>query len=171
MRVAWLIGTIGLIALIALPHMLVVFGMEMYVVGGGSMEPTIPLGSVVVVHRVDPNSVQVGQIVTFEVPQGTVVTHRVVGRSDVDGAQTFTTKGDANKTADATPVPANALVGEVVLSVPMAGRLIASLSSTAGEVMLICLLGGMLLASWFFDELVLTLRRSATRRTVVRATN
>jgi signal peptidase len=170
-RLAWLAGTIALIAVVALPHLLPAVGREMYVVSGASMEPTIPIGSVVFVHQIDPNGVQPGQIVTYQLPNSTAVTHRVIARSEIYGATTFEMKGDANASADPSPVPASALVGDVEFSVPAVGALIVSLSSTAGELMLIFCLGGLLLAGWFFDELLATLRRSSPSRTVVRVSN
>ena len=170
-RLAWLAGTVALIALIALPQVLPVLGRQMYVVRGASMEPTIPIGSVVFIHKVDPATVQVGQIVTFQLPQGTVVTHRVIARNESNGSTTFETKGDANATADSSPLPGNEILGDVELAVPGLGRTIASLSSTAGELMLMFALGGLLLAGWFFDELLVTLRRATPSGTVVRATN
>jgi signal peptidase len=170
-RLAWLIGTIALVALIALPHVLPALGRQMYVVRGASMEPTIPIGSVVFIHKVDPATVQVGQIVTYELPQGTVVTHRVIARNDSDAAATFVMKGDANPTPDAAPIRGAEIVGGVELAVPGLGSLIVSLSSAAGELMLIFALGGLLVAGWFFDELLATLRRTTPSGTVVRATN
>jgi signal peptidase len=131
----------------------------MYVVSGGSMEPTIPLGSVVFVHQIDPSGVQPGQIITFKLPSGAVVTHRVLARSEIAGATAFETKGDANATADVTPVTGAEVVGDVEMSVPSVGALIVNLSSTAGELMLLFFLGGLLLASWFLDELLVTLAR------------
>ena len=100
-----------------------------------------------------------------------MVTHRVVARSENAGITSFQTKGDANATADATSIPASAVVGDVELSVPALGSVIVSLSSTAGEIMLIFFLGGLLIAGWFFDELLVTVRRRSPRRTAARVTN
>lgn len=170
-RLAWLAGTIALIAVVALPHLLPALGRQMYVVRGASMEPTIPIGSVVFVHQVDPRGVVPGQIITYEAANGTVVTHRVVARSEVAGATAFETKGDANQASDVSPIPASAVVGDVELSVPAVGSVIVSLSSTAGEIMLIFFLGGFLLAAWFIDELLATLRRTPPQSAAVRALN
>jgi signal peptidase len=170
-RLAWVAGTVALLTLIAVPHLLPVLGRQMYVVSGGSMEPTIPLGSVVFVHQVDPTGVQPGQIITFRLANGTVVTHRVVARSEIAGATTLETKGDANSTPDITPVTGPEVVGSVEMSLPSIGSLIVNLSSTPGEVMLLFALGGLLLAGWFLEELLTTLRRQPSSHTVVRALN
>jgi len=173
-RLAWIVGTAALIALVAIPHLLPVLGRQMYVVSGGSMEPAIPLGSVVFVHQIDPSGVRPGQIITFRLPSGTVVTHRVIARSEIAGATSFETKGDANATADTTPVTSAEIVGDVEMSLPSIGSLIVNLSSTAGELMLLFFLGGLLLASWFFDELLVTLQRrdpQPSNASVARALN
>jgi signal peptidase len=170
-RLAWIIGTAALVTVIAVPHLLPVLGREMYVVSGGSMEPTIPLGSVVFVHDVDPSGIQPGQIITFRLASGAVVTHRVIARAGSGAATTFATKGDANATPDTTQVTGPELVGSVEMSVPSVGSLIVNLSSTAGELMLLFFLGGLLVASWFFDELLATLERSPVEPAVVRALN
>src|SRR6476661_7633586 len=50
------------------------------IIVGQSMEPTIPLYSVIVVEPVDPADIRRGDVITFEQPDtpGRKVTHRVV---------------------------------------------------------------------------------------------
>lgn len=70
---------------------------------GQSMEPTIPLYSVIVVEPVAPTDISRGDVITFEQPDvpGRKVTHRVaeITRSRT-GAPVFHTKGDNNPTRD-----------------------------------------------------------------------
>ncbi|WP_162802055.1 signal peptidase I [Ornithinimicrobium murale] len=96
----------------------------------GSMEPTIPTGSLVVVERLqgegDLAEVAVGDVVTFMPrPQDpTLVTHRVVsigGRAD--GSTVLVTKGDANGANDPDPVAAEQARGLVRYHIPYAGHL------------------------------------------------
>src|SRR5687767_9549390 len=64
----------------------------------GSMTPEIAVGSVVVVRPVDPGTLRVGDVVTYQktAGQAAYVTHRVTAiNSDTDPV-TLTTKGDAN---------------------------------------------------------------------------
>jgi signal peptidase len=71
-------------------------------VTSGSMEPTLPIHSMILVQEVRPKDVRVGDIITFD-PPGTTprVTHRVVDRERVGGSRWyFRTKGDANPTPD-----------------------------------------------------------------------
>jgi signal peptidase len=151
-RLAWLAGTAVLLALVVLPAVLPALGHQVFIVRGASMEPAIPLGSVVLVHPVDPNSVQVGQVVTYRSAQGTVVTHRVTGIAN-DSGLTFTTKGDASASADPAPIPASEIVGDVESSVPGVGYVITAIGSPLGLVLAIAILGTLLLIGWSMDRL------------------
>ncbi len=95
------------------------FGWSPVVITSGSMEPLIRPGDVVLTS--DPQvTVAPGTVITFEDParQGSLTTHRVVSVQD-DGA--YRTRGDANRAADSTPVPPEAVVGVGRLLVPMVG--------------------------------------------------
>ena len=79
----------------------------------GSMEPTIPTGSLVFVRPVDPSDVGPGDVITIQ-PDGRrarYVTHRVVEVLDTRPVS-FITKGDANEGVDTEPVPADAVRAE-----------------------------------------------------------
>lgn len=113
---AFLVLLVALIVLVALPR---VSPYDVLVVSGGSMEPTIHLGSVVVVDRSD-HVPQVGAVVTFHDPTGGIVTHRVVA---VEPAS-FQTRGDANTSVDVTSRTASEIIGTVRFSVPYLGYLL-----------------------------------------------
>src|SRR5919199_501373 len=74
---------------------------QLLTVVSGSMQPTLPLGSLVIVVPRDPDAVRVGDVITFSPPgENRTVTHRVV---DVQGSGTklrVHTRGDANPVAD-----------------------------------------------------------------------
>ena len=74
---------------------------QLLTVVSGSMRPTLPLGSLVVVVPRDAAAVRVGDVITFSPPgENRTVTHRVV---DVQGSGTelrVHTRGDANPVAD-----------------------------------------------------------------------
>ena len=161
-RLAWLAGTVALLTLTVLPALLPALGHQVYVVRGASMQPAIPLGSLVVVHPVDPAAVHVGEVVTFRLPQGTIVTHRVLAISD-HGGLTFQTKGDASDTPDPTPVPASAIVGGVEYTVPGAGFLIYVLGSTLGGLLAVGILGALLLVGYSMDRLLRIIAPQAQR--------
>jgi len=152
-RALWVAGVLALLALVAVPHGLDVLDRQTYVVSGASMAPAIPIGSVVVTQPVDAREVEPGDVITFRVGSGKVVTHRVL---DVTGGSeiAFATKGDANASADPVTVPAGALLGRVVLAMPVVGLILTVLATTAGTLIALGILATLLLGGWFIDELV-----------------
>ena len=113
------IGTLMLLVVIAAALPLTVpnfMGYEIYNVVSGSMEPTIPVGSIIYVKEIDPVDVQSGNIVAFQAGDS-VIMHRVVDNKLVEG--TFTTKGDANNGEDMNDVPYEDLIGIVVKHIPI----------------------------------------------------
>lgn len=137
----WLRHTLGfLIALligigILLPAATFVapaFGFQIVAVRGHSMEPTIPIGSLIVVS--ERREVRPGDIVTWRTENGTWVTHRALRLVDENGETFIQTKGDANDTADAAAVPADSVVGVVQGWAPLAGYALAMLATPSGLV-------------------------------------
>jgi signal peptidase len=163
-RILWIAGVVALIALVGLPHVLGLLGRDVYVVRGASMSPDIPIGAVVVVDDIDRSAIKPGDVITFRVGTGNVVTHRVTAVNP--GPElSFATKGDASNSADPVPVPANAVLGRVEFDVPTVGLIMTTLASTAGMVVVLGLFGALLIGGWFIDELVATVtpgRRGAT---------
>ena len=106
-------------------------GLQVFNVISGSMEPTYSVGDLLYVKTVDPDSVKVGDPITFVLNEDLVVaTHRVV---DIDKEnRQFTTKGDANETEDAAPVHFNNLIGVPVFAVPLLGYVSAYIQSPPG---------------------------------------
>jgi signal peptidase len=151
-RLVWLVGTAALMALVVLPAVLPALGHQVFIVRGASMEPAIPLGSVVLVHRLDPQDIQNGEVVTYRSANGTVVTHRVTSIANESGL-TFTTKGDASQAADPSPIPAAQIVGYVESSVPVVGYLIIAITSPLGLALAVAILGTLLLVGWSLDQL------------------
>ena len=85
----------------------------------GSMEPTIPVGALLVTREVDIQNVQLNDIICFrtEVAEiwGKIVTHRVVNILEMEnGSILLETKGDANLASDIFLVDQNNLVGKVI---------------------------------------------------------
>lgn len=98
-----------------------------------SMEPELPVGSLVVIVPVKPERVAPGDNLAY-VTGGNVVTHKVL-LNDPAG-RTLKTKGIAGKLEDA-PVPYEAVLGIEKLCVPGAGRIAAALKTPAGKVALL----------------------------------
>lgn len=95
-------------------------GYQVFNVVSGSMEPTYSVGDLIYVKKVNPNEIEVGMPITFVLNEDLVVaTHRVI---EVDAEnQHFYTKGDANDTADASPVHFNNVIGVPQFSIPLLG--------------------------------------------------
>lgn len=94
-------------------------GLRPFIVTSGSMSPAYPVGSMIYVRRVDAGSVKMGDAITFFLDGTAVATHRVV---DIDlNHRFFYTKGDANDTADGSPVLFDDIIGVPVFCVPLLG--------------------------------------------------
>jgi signal peptidase len=107
----------------------------------GSMTPKIPVGSIVLVKPVDPGTLHVGDVATYQKAPGQAeyITHRIVAINTATTPTTFTFKGDANRGPDINPVPATAIRGKVWFSVPYLGS-IRDAVHTKGMVMLLGLI-------------------------------
>ena len=101
----------------------------------GSMEPSIPTNSLIIIHEEDAESLQVGDVITFyssDPSLGNALnTHRIAAiEQDQDSQQLmFTTKGDANTLEDQYPVTENNVVGKVVLVSGVLGLIVSLLSN------------------------------------------
>ena len=124
-------------------------GYNVYVVVSGSMEPAIPVGSIVYSKEVDPAQLQTGDVIVFTDPaRGTTpITHRVV--TNDTGTKTIITKGDANEREDANPVTYNHVIGIVTRHVPRIGFTAAMFTSLLGKVTA----GLLLLEAWLLIEI------------------
>jgi len=99
-------------------------GMATFVVTGGSMEPTIHKGSLVIDEPVSADKLRLGDIITFDHYDQTT-THRIVGVEGSANGTMFSTKGDANQVTDPEPLSFPGRVGLVKLAVPGLGYAVA----------------------------------------------
>jgi signal peptidase len=125
-------------------------GYELFSIRSGSMDPALPVGSLAAVSRSD--TVEVDDPVAFRLPNGAVVTHRVVEVVEADDGRYLRTKGDANEDPDPSLVPAASIVGPVVISIPLLGFLLAMLGMPIGVVAIISVAGTLLTAIWLLEE-------------------
>lgn len=128
MKKAWSIISSVLVALVVLLAIALVgvrlFGLQVYTVLSGSMEPTYHTGSLIYVKRVDPFTITPGQPITFLLDEDTVATHRVtevVPDAEDSTVIRFRTKGDANEAEDAGLVHYKNVIGVPVFTVPYLG--------------------------------------------------
>lgn len=126
-----LLSVIGFCLLMTGPRMM---GYEVYHVVSGSMEPEIPVGSVIYVKPAAPELMMERDIIAFWSNES-VICHRVVENKTVEG--TFTTKGDANAGEDMNEVPYDALIGQVTAHYPALGALMEIYTGTVGKIYVI----------------------------------
>lgn len=117
-----LAGTLILLSVIAsclpvtVPRLM---GYEIYNVVSGSMEPEIPIGSILYVEKIPPEEIREDDVIAFW-SNDSVIAHRVVKNKIVEG--TFTTKGDANAEEDMNDVEYGALIGRVSSTIQCSDR-------------------------------------------------
>jgi signal peptidase len=99
----------------------------------GSMEPAIPVGGIVVIKPVDPETLKIGDIICFTLTEPTSITHRIINITD----QGFITKGDANEDTDQWIVKKENVIGKVIFTVPFIGYLGYFVRTPIGFILLI----------------------------------
>jgi len=137
LKTVWNAVTTVLVAIVVLLALLLagvrVIGLTPFAVLSGSMEPSYHVGSLIYVRKAAPESIQVGDPITFVLNEDlAVATHRVVEIDSVNGE--FRTKGDANSAADAAPVNFQNLIGKPVFTIPYLGYVSSFLGTQRGMI-------------------------------------
>ena len=134
-------------------------GMSLFRVVTGSMEPKIPIGSLLVVRETDIETIRTDDIVCFRSTNpgsgGMIITHRVVAVYDTpDGVRCLRTKGDSNLTVDMNPVTQRYLIGRVTWHTGDGSKMAKIVSFLSGEFgFLACVvLPVLLVAVWVFRD-------------------
>lgn len=104
---------------------------KLYVIHTGSMSPTIPSKSAVIVHKDDYH---LGQVIVFRTNDGSVITHRLIAIGPDD---TITTKGDADRSVDPWHPPKRNIIGGVILAPRGLGWMLYYLFRTTGGLSLV----------------------------------
>ena len=96
-------------------------GYSMFRVATGSMEPELPIGTLLISEKTEISRIQKGDIVNYHSKLngmiGVVITHRVIDiHQDANGTIYLETKGDANQYADGSYVDEGNLIGKVVFA-------------------------------------------------------
>ena len=132
-----ILGTVILIfvILLCLPFTLPkVLGGEIFTVISGSMEPEIPVGSLVYIEAANPKDMKSGDVIAFYGGRdaNAIITHRVVENRIIMGE--LITKGDANKTNDMNPVQYDNYIGVVKWSIPKVGTVAQIMTGREGKI-------------------------------------
>ena len=153
--VVWIVLAILLVLFVAF-YGVSFIGYTPYTVLSSSMEPAIPVGAMAYIQKVDPETLETGDVITFErgavgatetyydtfgdeitLETGTkyIFTHRIVSIDDEN--KTFVTKGDANEKEDPTAVGFDEIKGKVAYAVPVLGFVDVWIHSTTGKIAVI----------------------------------
>ena len=100
------------------------FGLQVYTVLSGSMEPAYHVGALLYDKKVDPAQLRPGDVITFMLDEDTIVTHRiveVVPDEEDPSVIRFRTKGDANAAEDGSLVHYKNVLGTPVFAIPKLG--------------------------------------------------
>ncbi|MGG7508409.1 signal peptidase I [Plantibacter sp. YIM 135249] len=128
-RPAWLLTAAAVVGALSILLFLasLLFGVRVYAFASGSMEPTIPRGSLGLTLERSVDLVEPGDVVTVVRADQLPVTHRIVDieRGDAGAPATLTLQGDANPDPDATLYSATA-VQVLVGSVPGLGYVVGA---------------------------------------------
>lgn len=102
-------------------------GYTLFRITTGSMEPTYPVDTLILVKKTDPSRIQTGDVISFyssdPALDGVVNTHRVTGVRTDGTHWSYKTKGDANNVEDAYGTSETALIGKVTGSSLLLGKL------------------------------------------------
>jgi signal peptidase len=123
------------------------------VVAGASMEPTIPMGSLVFDLPAAADALHPGDVVSIRVgAERAVFTHRVTRIAELADGTYVETRGDANPTVDPALVPVSAVIGRTTLSIPYLGFAVAVLSTVQGVALLFAVAGMLLAGAWLVES-------------------
>jgi signal peptidase len=114
-------------------------GYKFFIVQSGSMQPWIKVGSVIITKS--QASYYEGEIVAFLTNTAKnskdVTVHRIAGIRSISGQFAYTTKGDANQSADTGQVMPSQILGRTILTIPYLGYIVAFTKSQLGFLLLV----------------------------------
>lgn len=133
-RICNIISALLAVVLLALASVLIIpyfMGYTELAVLTGSMQPTLPVGTLIYVKETDPAQLDVGDVVTYRLDGDTMVTHRVIEINPE--AQTLITQGDANEDPDGE-ITFDRIVGKMDFSIPYLGYISMNIRTPMGIV-------------------------------------
>lgn len=127
-------------------------GIRLYTVQSGSMTPTIPAGSIVLVKPAA--QYREGDVITFKSAEERhlkhptkTTTHRIDQVKKVDGRVEYVVKGDFNPSPDSVPVTPDLILGKVLFGIPLLGYPVAFAKTVPGLIILIIIPATLLIYS------------------------
>lgn len=110
-------------------------GWQVYHVVSGSMEPQIPVGSLVFAEPVPPREIRQGDVIAFW-SGNSVIVHRVTENRAEE--REFVTKGDANTAEDIRGAGYAQFIGRISRHIPYAGALVTLYTDRKGRIWALC---------------------------------
>ncbi|OQB06338.1 MAG: Signal peptidase I W [bacterium ADurb.Bin212] len=144
-KIAKIVGDImfGIILIVGLTFLVSLLPLKnnykVFSVMSGSMEPAIPVGSLIFVQ---PSAIYaMGDIVTYAPSdlnnKKDTTTHRISGKELINGVVFYSTKGDANNTNDSVKIKQDQLVGKYIFKIPYLGYLLSFIKTLTGLVLIV----------------------------------
>jgi len=124
----------------------IVDGYYSSVIMSGSMEPAVPVGSIVVTQKIDVDNVKAGDIIVFQRSDSKTL-HRVIDKIVENDSYYFKTKGDANEDPDPWTVQPDQVHGALLLTIPYYGYLIYFAGTPIGFVLMVIIPAILLIAN------------------------
>jgi len=117
------------------------FGLQVYTVLSGSMEPVYHTGSVIYVKPADdPAALEEDTVITFYLGGTTVATHRIIEVVETENGIAYRTKGDANDVEDGGLVKPESIIGTPVFTIPKLGYIISFIQTKPGRLFTMALI-------------------------------
>ena len=145
----------------ALPF--VVNGYYSSLIMSGSMEPTIPVGSIVVVETVNPKDVKVNDIIVFQ-RSDLKTLHRVIDKIEENNTYYFQTKGDANENPDPWTVKPDQIQGSLMLTIPYYGYFLHFAGTPIGFLLMVIIPAIILITSELRKIIELTKKENTSNK-------
>jgi signal peptidase len=109
---------------------------------------SLHVGDLIIVQGTAPEDIETGpdpegDVIVFHqsVNDGELIVHRAIDKHiSSDGKIYFITKGDGNSGPDPTPIPADNVVGRVVMRIPWLGHLSLLLRNSSGIFIILALI-------------------------------
>ncbi|MDD5747717.1 MAG: signal peptidase I [Actinomycetota bacterium] len=135
-----------------------------------SMSPQISKGDAIIIREVEPNQIEVGDVVVF-IEHGKdmkILIHRVIGMEKRGSTGVLTTKGDSEPKADSQKTSSDEVLGKVALRIRGMGSFFSFLETGRGYVSLIVAPVGLALLLVFSLSLVEKVSISGIRKRIYR---